>query len=153
VNSFLWLLTDFGGVQFFSGNKRRIEIGSIADWQTEGIAYVSADRFFVSCETAGTIDASIYTAAMVFNTTLVKNIGNVPNSDIYPNPTSGILHIDNLQETVTYKVMNMYGQPICSGSMVAGNNEISFENNLPGIYILDIEYKSGGRTAVRFTKQ
>ncbi|HEY4786136.1 MAG TPA: hypothetical protein VIH57_08800, partial [Bacteroidales bacterium] len=45
-NSFLWLLNDFSGSMFFSGNKRRVEIGnSTTSWQTEGITYTSAIRF------------------------------------------------------------------------------------------------------------
>lgn len=38
---FLWLLFDYSGKQFFSGNKRRINMVSLFGAQTEGIAYTT----------------------------------------------------------------------------------------------------------------
>jgi hypothetical protein len=46
--SFLWELTDFKGVQFFKGNKRRIELGFVG--QTEGVAILDSHRIVISNE-------------------------------------------------------------------------------------------------------
>lgn len=63
-NSFIWHLNDFHGNYFFSGNKRRIEIGNITmKWQTEGIAFyneTNIHRVFISCETTSDLNAAIY---------------------------------------------------------------------------------------------
>lgn len=63
-NSFVWHLNNFHGNYFFSGNKRRIEIGnSNTKWQTEGIAFYNETnirRVFISCETTSDLDAGIY---------------------------------------------------------------------------------------------
>ena len=62
--SFIWLLSDFSGTDFFSGNKRRFELGNTAaPWQTEGIAFCKekgSRRIFISCETKSDISAGIY---------------------------------------------------------------------------------------------
>ncbi len=47
---FLWVLFDFEGHNFFSGNKRRIDMPNVTATQTEGIAYVSGKRGVISSE-------------------------------------------------------------------------------------------------------
>jgi len=65
-NSFVWLLSDFKGANFFSGNTRRLELGNISTaWQTEGVAFCKekgSQRIFISCETKSDILAGIYVA-------------------------------------------------------------------------------------------
>lgn len=61
INSFLWLMDGFKEDQFFSGNKKRIEIGKDKrKWKTEGIAYQSKNRLFISCEATETERAALY---------------------------------------------------------------------------------------------
>ena len=61
TNSFLWLMDDFEGDQFFSGSKKRIEIGkNKTNWKTEGITYQSNSRLFISCEATETEKAALY---------------------------------------------------------------------------------------------
>lgn len=51
THSFVFLLNDYKDNQFFSGRHSRIELtSSIRHWKTEGIAWESGSRFFVSCE-------------------------------------------------------------------------------------------------------
>jgi len=63
LSSFLWYLSDFRSVSFFSGNKRRVELGnSNYAWQTEGVCFyneTSTSRIFISCEVNG-VPAGIY---------------------------------------------------------------------------------------------
>ena len=48
-SSFIWMLWDYNGNDFFSGNKRRIEIGTMLTLgQTEGIALKGSSSGFVS---------------------------------------------------------------------------------------------------------
>jgi hypothetical protein len=64
-SSFIWYLNDFKGTNFFSGNKRRLEIGNLnTAWQTEGIAFCNETkngRIYVSNEAKET-PAGIYMA-------------------------------------------------------------------------------------------
>lgn len=64
-NSFVWYLSDFKGGNFFSGNKRRLEIGnSSTAWQTEGIAFYNetkTGRIYISNEAKET-PAGVYIA-------------------------------------------------------------------------------------------
>ena len=49
--SFIWLIWDYSGSDFFSGNKRRIDLGnSLANGQTEGIMYYDDYKGYVSAE-------------------------------------------------------------------------------------------------------
>ena len=77
-NSFVWLLNNFQGTNFFSGNKRRLELGNTsAAWQTEGIAFcneTNTHRIFISCETKSDIPAGIYVADISSYITGVKSI-------------------------------------------------------------------------------
>ncbi len=47
---FLWILFDYGGHRFFSGNKRRIDMLNVTATQTEGIAYISNKKGVISSE-------------------------------------------------------------------------------------------------------
>ena len=64
-SSFIWYLNDFKGTNFFSGNKRRLEMGnSNTAWQTEGIAFYNETkngRIYISNEAKET-PAGIYMA-------------------------------------------------------------------------------------------
>jgi hypothetical protein len=88
---FLWLLRDYTGVAFFSGHKRRIELGSAINvGQVEGITfrqnnygYISNENFTVTVG-GGTINApaklwSFSTAAWTSRTSSSKSINNLDN--------------------------------------------------------------------------
>lgn len=104
--SFLWYLNDFSNNQFFSGNKRRIEIGNNTDWQTEGICWIDSNRLYLSNETSSAQVASLYQTDKLFqlNTTVMDTKKNV--SSIYPNPTASKLIIETTIVGMTvYKIL------------------------------------------------
>ncbi len=47
---FAWLLFDFKGHHFFSGNKRRVDMPNILTTQTEGVVYVDGKQTILSSE-------------------------------------------------------------------------------------------------------
>ncbi len=47
---FMWLLWDFKGHAFFSGNKRRIDMPAVTAPQTEGVTFTKGDDGFISSE-------------------------------------------------------------------------------------------------------
>lgn len=62
--SFMWFLSDYNGDHFFTGNKRRIDMGDGSAWQTEGITFISPTRFFISNEKEGNRPASLYAGSI-----------------------------------------------------------------------------------------
>jgi hypothetical protein len=153
TGSFLWILNDFQGDMFFSGNKRRIEISNGVEWQTEGVAYLSDDRFFISCETTDPIPASLYTSDKVFTSMAVRNFSHGSLSNIHPNPTSEILYVSDLINNAHYKVTDMLGRTICTGDLQVGNNSIDMKRLIPGIYFFGISTESGENETIRFEKR
>ena len=60
------------------------------------------------------------------------------NVRIYPNPTTGIIHIqtDEYEQDMQYKVMNVYGQCVESGTLYS--NELSLERYPSGLYFIQL---------------
>ena len=59
--SFIWFFDNYTGTNFFAGSLRKFIIGTTtADWQTEALEYVSANRLMMSCETSTSQVASLY---------------------------------------------------------------------------------------------
>lgn len=61
---FVWVLFDFQGNNFFSGNKRRIDFPNLSTIQTEGICYLRGKNLMISAEKSPTFSARIFS----FNT-------------------------------------------------------------------------------------
>lgn len=88
---FLWLMFDFEGEDFYSGNKRRIDMLNIPATQTEGICYTAEGRGVLSSES----NPLFYTTMYDFSTkqwvgegaSTILNKGKVDfDFKIYPNP-------------------------------------------------------------------
>jgi hypothetical protein len=58
--SFVWFLDGYTGDDFFNGSSRRVLVGNLKKWQTEGLAYISNNRLFMNCESTKKQDASLY---------------------------------------------------------------------------------------------
>lgn len=62
---FIWFFKNFSGDKFFSGASLRCQINkSNTVWQTEGLDYTSANRMFLSCESAGQTGAGLYSVKL-----------------------------------------------------------------------------------------
>ena len=152
--SFLWFLSDFQGVMFFSGNKRRIEISSGKEWQTEAVCYISNRRFFVSCETTDSIDASLYVCNENWlNTTFVPQICGNEHITSYPNPVKEYLQIDNASEGGDYTIFDMAGKVVSDGKLQQGSNTIKTVALMSGNYFLEISSNGSERKMIRFVKE
>jgi len=96
---FLWLLFDYSNNQFFSGNKRRINMVSLFGAQTEGITYTNDKNGAISNEQNVLYQQSafsIYTGEWTDTTTtgLNNSIYGTQDFVIKPNPISkGILTV------------------------------------------------------------
>jgi len=117
LKSFVWILNDFKADSFFTGNKRRIEIGDGADWQTEGICYKSSGQIYISCESGGKYANStlseIKKSEWEVSTTSIREC---INSDlilsIYPNPSIENIHIELNEMIKSIQLINILGQQV-----------------------------------------
>ena len=143
INSFLWYLSDYQGDMFFSGNKRRIEIGNGQEWQTEGVCWLSDTRIFISCETTDAIPASLYVSDNIFATTQVENVNQEQSIKVYPNPAGNEMIFENTGSEAVYKIMDAIGRVIECGVIEKGNRILDIKNLVAGIYY--IEFSSPGK--------
>lgn len=165
VNSFMWFLDDFKGHAFFSGDKRKVEIGNGQEWQTEGVTYITPGRFFISNETAGSIDASLFTGAKAWpappidtgnvDTSHSSGVYNVTNIRItyYPNPSTGILHINNMTTKGTYIMYDMAGKAVQNGNFAPGSNSIDISGLPVAPYVMEMTGADGSRNIIKVIKE
>jgi hypothetical protein len=144
-NSFLWFLSDFSGDLFFSGNKRRIEIGSSQSmWQTEGVAYTSGKELFISCETSDN-PASLYRSIKAFNTQVeVDEVTNErKETTIFPNPTRSSFEIRSSESIVSASILQSDGSVVCEKHFASfEQNTFDCSSLSPGIYFIKIKHGS-----------
>ena len=153
TNSFLWFLNDYNGDMFFSGNKRRIEIGNNTEWQTEGIAFISPDRFFISNETA-TVTASLFIGTKNWLSDLgVQNVDNKATLAVYPTPFSNTLYVSNITASTKYSITDIMGRHITAGMLAPNDNSIRLDKLSSGIYLLALEDKNGTTSFQKIVKQ
>jgi hypothetical protein len=57
---FIWLLFDFRDYDFFSGNKRRIDLVNLTTTQVEGVTYLNKDQAVISAERSPTFSARVF---------------------------------------------------------------------------------------------
>ncbi|MBS1687476.1 MAG: T9SS type A sorting domain-containing protein [Bacteroidetes bacterium] len=134
ASPFLWILNDFSGDMFFSGNKRRIELGPAPEWQTEGVAYRSSGQLFISCESNNGINASLYTTDENWKPvpTSVAKLRKPLGIIISPNPTSDILTISGYTPARA-RLYNTAGQLVID---TVNSKIISLEKLAPGNYFI-----------------
>ena len=84
-------------------------------------------------------------------TTAVSSLVSDLKLNIYPNPAKDMLHID-IDQAATYKIQNVLGATMKTGSLQEGNNIIAI-NELPlGNYILEVNNEKGVRNISKFVK-
>ncbi len=76
-----------------------------------------------------------------------------PQPHIYPNPIRNTLHIDNITGNTQYQLYNMIGIISKQGILYAGNNSLSTEGLLPGIYTLVLKDEDGMKSEYRVLKE
>ena len=81
-------------------------------------------------------EAEDYTLSIIDNTTKVEN--NESNINIYPNPTNGILYVNNKHKNSEITVYNISGQIVYQNKITSSNARINLSNNAKGIYIIKI---------------
>jgi hypothetical protein len=129
--SFLYYLYNFPGVKFFSGNKRKVQVGNSLVWQTEGIAWyeeTSPSRFFISCESAGNYSASVYATSNIGLTTGINQLAPIADDVRFEYSGNGRMSIISPLAVSEIKVFDLLGRNV--------NAQISEENE--GRLIIDL---------------
>ncbi len=115
--SFVWILNDFKADSFFTGNKRRIEIGDVTDWQTEGICYKSSGQIYISCESGGKYANSTLSEIKkseweISSTTNIGILNNDLVLSVYPNPVYENIHVELNELIKSVQLFNILGQQV-----------------------------------------
>lgn len=151
-SSFIWMLWDYNGNDFFSGNKRRIEIGTMLTLgQTEGIALKGSSSGFVSSEQISSI-ITIPPKLMQFdfsdyiNDEVAGTISSVKyNRLLYPNPCRQSLNIEGNDER--FRIYNLETSKLVLNGVVR-LNQVDISSLHPGAFYIQV-----GKSKMKFTKQ
>lgn len=142
-SSFIWMLWDYEENLFFSGNKRRIEIGTMFSLaQTEGLALKDNSIGYVSSEQ---ISSVITIAPKLFKFNLSDYLQQEPLSTgsiesipslAYPNPGLDFLTIENLNgRYFIYELSTL--KLVSSGELISNRVDISTLN--AGTYFIQVD--------------
>ena len=139
-SSFIWVMWDFEENQFFTGNKRRIEIGSMFTLaQTEGIALKNGTSGFVSSEQISsviTIPAKLL--RFDFSNYLEEELLQIHDQKgielkISPNPAEQKIRLENFSGNYfVYEVASLK----CVLQGTSGSKEIDVSSLRPGVYFI-----------------
>lgn len=140
--AFVWLLHDFTDNHFFSGNKRRIELGTVIDvGQAEGITLQNDLTGYISGEAITLPNYNINEPAKAhavdfrsyfsMQHTHIKTTLLNKNLRIYPNPTQNFLLLsETINQPISYQILNINGKVINTGTIHPNTTKIAI-NSLP----------------------
>ena len=146
--SFVYLLFDYNPHHFFSGNKRRIEIGNMLNVsQTEGITFESPSSGFISAEKITSSLLTVQPKLFHFDftsffenpTTSVQNNYELALS-VYPNPAQEFIQIclpNDLQQ-FSMRIKDKLNRVIIEKKSVLTREKINIEQLKPGTYLVEV---------------
>lgn len=149
-NCFSWLLFDYSNSNFFSGNKRLIELGSgIVLGQTEGVVIKDDNTGFISSEKVPNPYYSIPPKLHSFNfSSYFKPLSVGQQNDIRPNvestrivqsAKSNIMSIITDASFKNFALRNLFGQVVLFGELSSGKSDVNISSFVSGVYFLTIE--------------
>ena len=148
---FSWLFFGYEGTDFFSGNRRRIELpASFVTGQAEGICFAGDYRLWISNERLSNIPPrirqfNIGSYIQPFHSTSTNDIESNENT-VFPNPSNGIYNIE-LTGSEQFQVYNALGSLIQDGY----RPRIDLTARPKGIYHLIILNSQNGQILKRKT--
>jgi len=126
IYSFVWILNDFQNDMFFSGNKRRIELGANTDWQTEGICYQQTQKLFISAEGSTLYTLSESQWLKPITTGLYKAKAS-EGFFYYPNPSNDKVYFVNSEPIISVTVEDLYGKNLFTDNVEATSYTMSLD--------------------------
>lgn len=82
----------------------------------------------------------------------VENINTLTAITAYPNPTNGILNIDNLKGLTNYSIVSISGQVVMLGELTSNATTIDVSQLQNGVYLLQLHQGENAHT-IRIIKQ
>lgn len=138
--------TQISGTFIAVGGEEYLTIGNFfSDEETETVVvnwtgFSGLSYFFID-------SVSLIPSALAISDNQLENLIN-----IYPNPVSEVLHIDNINtENYTLKVYSVQGQEVKLNTI--SSSAINVENLSSGIYFLEITTLEGFKEVRKFIKQ
>jgi len=136
VQPFIYLLYDFTGNDFFSGNKRKVLIDNPFH-QVEGIATTDGLTYHVTNEQLlqlgiqpklNTYDLTEYLQIYFESQELAVKKNENNQIVIYPNPASDIIYLSGNfpEKNLKYSIYDNTGRQICNGITNNGNLNINY---------------------------
>jgi hypothetical protein len=149
LEPFFYLLYDFQNEDFFSANKRKIDIPA-QGLQIEAIVSEDALFYYVTNEGLSqgpvTVDPQIHTFNLAdyldhyFNPSALgfTNISESSNT-LYPNPSKGLLNVTDIQSnSQTYSVYDFTGRQVAQGQ-ITSRGQLDVSHIKSGKYFLDLQ--------------
>lgn len=158
LQPFTWLLYDFSGHRFFSGNKRKISI-ALPFHQVEAIATLNGLKVYMTNEAFSQppvinnpqqlhlFDFSPFLSGYLNN--LVMNLEIPAGKEevfLYPNPAAGYVCLqfaDSLSDK-EFRILNSSGTTVISGMLKGNSAGIDLGGIRSGIYLLKVGDGSKG---------
>lgn len=149
---FIWMLNDYQGNEFFSGNKRYFSLGSAITYgQTEAITFSTGYKGYLSNERFQQSILNVPPALRRFDlspyivqpsTTVNEVLSETVSID--PQPASGVLHV-SFRGNVNgfWRIISISGQIVAEGQFPDDSVHIGCESIPPAIYILEVNGKNG----------
>jgi hypothetical protein len=156
LQPFLYLLYDFNGHDFFSGNKRKLNV-PLAFHQIEGVAtkngldYFATNENFVQAPFVNVpqklhrFNLRPYLKTYVQTALLASpNLQQGSNVRIYPNPTGDFVYVEGDADMggMTYLVVDMTGKKVLSGTLGSLKNKLDISSIAAGAYYIMIPDKT-----------
>jgi len=91
-------------------------------------------------------DGNDLCAKYTFTANGIADVNVLKESKIYPNPVSGNLKIENLQDVTEIGIYNVTGQLVRTVSSAIGNTEIDMSDLSNGMYIIKMQNGKSVRT-------
>jgi len=148
TDPFIWLLFNYPESNLLSGNKRRIDLLGMGEFQTEAIGFVNGSKYYISNENNFASTANVYEFYTVQWITGIgnDNIISANNSlqfNVYPNPATSTINIDfdGEVEKATVNFMDIMGRLIFTNTinnLSSRQMEINISHLEQGIYFVEI---------------
>ena len=134
---------DYQQMNLFSGNKRRLQLGSVLTMgQQEGVSFSTGKKGFISSEQVTALNQASRFFSFDLSPLIISTVGLTENThqgiNVFPNPFQETLLIEglNLDELDLYQLVNSIGTKLAISSSLINKHsiEIDTKNLSTGIY-------------------
>jgi len=153
LQPFIYLLYDYSGNNYLSGNKRKISV-LLPFHQVEGIASRNSIKYFITNEyftqppvinvlqKMHILDLNIFLGNYLSTLTHTVEAEPLITPFAFPNPAIDIISVNLSGEHANYELINTMGRAIMSGTLQKFDPKINISELRNGMYFLRLNGKS-----------